>query len=70
MKDLLSCPFCGGMASIVEDPFVAVPMYQCYCVECNAASGKSLEKEDAMAAWNRRADGDSVDDVSTTEVDL
>lgn len=47
------CPFCGGKASAIE-----VLNYDATAVRCNgchAQSGNYDTREDAIAAWNRRA---------------
>ena len=52
-EEFLRCPFCGGKASAIE-----VLNYDATAVRCNgchASSGNYDTKEDAIAAWNRRA---------------
>ena len=49
---LLSCPHCGDSSIYVcINAFIHV-----YCSDCKAASGFFEGKEEAIAAWNRRAD--------------
>jgi len=58
-KLLLPCPFCGGEADIEEisgNPFTNEPYtWAVGCKDCNIGWYKET-KEDAIAAWNRRAD--------------
>ena len=63
---LLPCPFCGGHANVVED----APMFPnqvwygvgCSNPNCTAYTGYGMRlfvnRADAIAAWNRRADHD------------
>lgn len=52
-EKLLSCPFCGGKAEIVQahNPYVM-------CMTCHVSTPMFGWKKDAIAAWNRRADQD------------
>ena len=56
---LLPCPFCGGEADVEEipgSPFTNEPyMWAVGCEECNIGWYKET-KEEAIAAWNCRAD--------------
>lgn len=56
---LLPCPFCGGEADIEEisgNPFTNEPYaWAVGCKDCNIGWYKET-REDAIAAWNRRAD--------------
>ena len=53
------CPFCGGEADIEEipgSPFTNEPyMWAVGCKDCNIGWYEET-KEEAIAAWNRRAD--------------
>ena len=56
-KRLLPCPFCGGEAGI--DKRYAefyTKVYAVMCRECGASSKHRTKEEDAIKAWNRRAD--------------
>ena len=62
MTELKPCPFCGGKARIVEnDPFGSQRKeFRCYGVICNGCDAhfwKNTEEE-AIDAWNRRADNE------------
>ena len=52
---LLPCPFCGGEAHLGSQPGGAFVN----CTECmastNVLTGIANSEEDAVAAWNRRA---------------
>ena len=58
-EKLLPCPFCGGEADIEEisgNPFTNEPYtWAVGCKDCNIGWYKET-KEDAIAAWNRRAE--------------
>jgi Lar family restriction alleviation protein len=50
--DLLNCPFCGGDA---QTDFIEGESYLIECYACRAETGIKDSEEDAIAAWNRRA---------------
>jgi len=63
-EDLKSCPFCGGKASWMVDTKSAFAMMvlkddavsnTVQCDECQNTTAEYAKKEDAIAAWNRRA---------------
>jgi Lar family restriction alleviation protein len=54
--ELLPCPFCGGSAKVTGSRYGSARAYQVMCLDCNASSGFLAFEEDAIAAWNRRAD--------------
>ena len=55
MTDLKLCPFCGDTYAVIyttlEDGYCAE------CLECHAKTDWFSTKAEAIAAWNRRADG-------------
>jgi Lar family restriction alleviation protein len=55
IEELKPCPFCGGEARIRRPGTKA---WSVSCVECMAESIFALDKNLAIAAWNRRADGE------------
>lgn len=69
MEKLKPCPFCGGEAYIAEyEPRLLRPVrnhpYSVWCNECELAFGWDCDyggifdtKEEAVKAWNSRADG-------------
>ena len=52
-EELLSCPFCGSTDIKVIQ--ATVSGYVTTCNDCWAASRAEVTKDDAIAAWNRRA---------------
>lgn len=55
IKDLKSCPFCGGEAEITkwhEGYFV-----ECREQRCGGTNGAHVTKKSAIEAWNTRAEG-------------
>ena len=63
----LPCPFCGGEAEVryhpscMRDPECRA--WEVCCSSCNARVGSTIyaigkTKDEAIAAWNRRADHD------------
>jgi Lar family restriction alleviation protein len=63
MEELKKCPFCGGEAAIVpleEQEYIAAGFYvSCANRECKAEAYTDdfPTEQEAIAAWNRRADG-------------
>lgn len=56
-EELKPCPFCGGKAEVVWMPYINVEGMG-LVVECNhcwAETGYYATREEAIAAWNRRA---------------
>lgn len=51
MKKLKKCPFCGGEAEIAGDKIFWV-----ICKECTAETKCFDTREEAIEAWNRRAE--------------
>ena len=55
MAELKPCPFCGGKARVTEFAGWFYGMCLCYdeCRTCGPVKGT---KEEAIEAWNRRAE--------------
>ena len=53
--ELLPCPFCGGEAEARRSMVNDEVMYVVFCKNCDASSAYYMQKETAIAAWNRRA---------------
>lgn len=54
---LKPCPFCGGTAGTIGDSVVEEdPAFWVRCWECGAETSVYNTKEEAIEAWNRRAD--------------
>lgn len=61
-NELKACPFCGGEATVViltlsdreetKEPYVI-------CKTCHAMSAWYMSREDAINAWNRRANDET-----------
>lgn len=55
MNDKLNpCPFCGGEAKFFEDKDYQI--YSVTCTECDAGTNAYGIEQDAIDAWNRRAE--------------
>jgi len=62
MMELLKCPFCGGEVEIAEHYF-NTPYWKIKCSKphCIGQFGWAFcDKEDAIAAWNRRIEPDEL----------
>ena len=61
MSELKRCPFCRGEAEIEYGTWMGWPQYTPVCGNgdciCNTVNSGYNTWEDAVAAWNRRADG-------------
>ena len=57
MEELKPCPFCGGKAAIQQDwsPFFTATTYV-GCLDCAASATYCEKREDAIEAWNGRAE--------------
>lgn len=54
-KKLLPCPFCGGMAVIVQKNFTfEIKRSSVICGQCCCATAWELDETDAIFKWNRR----------------
>lgn len=63
MFDLKPCPFCGGKAEIFRGTTYGLHyLYEPRCIKCECALGLFDTEEQAVEAWNTRAD--SVQDKS------
>lgn len=60
MSELKPCPFCGADYGFLEIIKCGVTgsshVYAVMCCECGGRSGRAETKDDAVEAWNRRAD--------------
>ena len=61
MSELKPCPFCGGEAFVTEYLYSCDPTSRAttHAVECNGCHTTTFEfdsKEEAIEAWNRRAE--------------
>ena len=55
-KELKPCPFCGCEAIYVKNNTVKYNLfYYCECMECEATSSSCEDVDDAINAWNTRA---------------
>ena len=63
-ETLLPCPFCGGEARVIVADEVTdagceeatVPLYAASCPYCGARGPMALSEDEAVEAWNRRAE--------------
>ena len=57
--ELLPCPFCGGVAELVEtmgsQASAFSPYFRVTCAECGVHQDQWDERKPAIAAWNTRA---------------
>ena len=58
---LKPCPFCGGEAKLINILNYYGDIYWVKCEECNAETPSDFEKDEAIAAWNRRANDEHAD---------
>lgn len=56
-SDLLSCPFCGGLAKLNSTRFGRPVMKWVVCTRCESACGAYSEASSAIKAWNNRTPG-------------
>lgn len=51
-EKLKPCPFCGSEALLWE--IKDCECYRVFCTKCPCGMGVSLEKNEAIEAWNKR----------------
>lgn len=51
-SELKRCPFCGGKAQITVSQYGT---FHATCGTCFVTTQSAIEKNEAIAAWNRRA---------------
>ena len=58
MSELKPCPFCGGEGCVQEHVFIGLTStFGVVCLDCCCETRQFYyTKEDAIEAWNRRAD--------------
>ena len=54
MDELKPCPFCGGQAGIMRYHHIKAAF--CFCTVCKVGMPNMLTREEAIEAWNRRAE--------------
>lgn len=57
MLELKSCPHCNGSGRIVSVSGFKSDRYRSVCEECGASTRECETKQEAVSAWNMRADG-------------
>jgi Lar family restriction alleviation protein len=58
-EELKPCPFCGGTAKAQKSKLI-IGAYEVKCRNGHINGHIWENKADAIAAWNRRADGDEL----------
>lgn len=53
-EELKHCPFCGGMARIIDHTTTSIGYYFVECKTCFGKTVSFLKPDEAIAAWNRR----------------
>lgn len=63
MPEIAKCPFCGGEAEITGRQWGDTIEYlvRCKNIDCVACNTHYLGEQDAIAAWNRRAQSDGCE---------
>ena len=58
-EELKNCPFCGGKVKVDLNTWTSRPLYTVCCGtdDCHGNDAGYDTKSEAIAAWNRRADG-------------
>lgn len=57
MLELKSCPHCNGNGRIVSVSGFKSDRYRVVCEECGASTRECETEQEAVSAWNMRADG-------------
>lgn len=57
MQELMTCPHCNGSGRIVSVSGFKSDRYRVVCEECGASTRECETKQEAVSAWNMRADG-------------
>lgn len=57
MLELKSCPHCNGNGRIVSVSGFKSDRYRAVCEECGASTRECETEQEAVSAWNMRADG-------------
>ena len=59
-KAIKPCPFCGSPGAVDHGGPHEPDEWCCFCSGCDFSLGFQLTRDEAVAAWNRRADLSSV----------
>lgn len=70
MEKLKPCPFCGGEAKIERIAEEQETLYYAMCICCCATNGAYHSKEKAAAAWNRRAEPETIVNNGTMTITM
>lgn len=59
MSELKNCPFCGSANTMIDDivELEGKALYTAFCGYCQSKSSNFCDYNDAVNAWNTRADG-------------
>ena len=57
MLELKSCPHCNGNGRIVSVSGFKSDRYKIICEQCGASTRECETEQEAVSAWNMRADG-------------
>lgn len=74
MSELKKCPFCGGIGTM-KTRYIGYGSiglgshdeYRVACKECRASSDEYRTEEEAIAAWNRRAQPENKEGVNKAQ---
>ena len=59
VEELKPCPFCGGI-DIRLNYVLSRARFKVMCENCKCTTNQFLDKNDAIEAWNRRADDGEI----------